>query len=113
MSNINFSFTVINSYFCFFIMCVELSLYRLRIGLFNPKLCALVSMIKRSNAQWRYTSTVSKVCETMCRLLVTIFFVTVAIAVCGDVASNPGPKTCSACGQVQSGVAYFSFPLDR
>lgn len=84
----------------------HLALYRLLIG----RLCPACKRLKSSQLVLRLVQVV------ICREVIALFLIATALAVSGDVESNPGPKNrnCEACGNKDSpGVTYFSFPLNR
>lgn len=87
-------------------MGVDLALYRMRIGSFCP-------VTKRQEPSKPVLRLIK---AGMCRLVITLFVVSTALAVSGDIESNPGPnrRICAACGYKDvKGLTYFSFPLNR
>lgn len=89
-------------------MGVDLALYRLRIGSF----CPASPSVMPSKPGLRLVK------AGMCRIVIALVLVATALAVSGDIESNPGPgpsfRTCAACGNRDvNGLTYFSFPLNR
>jgi hypothetical protein len=92
-------------------MGVELAVYRARIGTFSRPFCV---------SRHAFSSGVGlvKKCE-MSQVAVAVLFISLAIGLCGDVESNPGPshgRECAACYVVDHsapGIRYFGFPKDR
>jgi hypothetical protein len=83
-----------------------LTLYRLLTGRF----CNACKRLKSSQPVLRLVQV------EICREVIALFLIATALAVSGDVESNPGPnnRNCEACGNKDSpGLAYFSFPLNR